>query len=89
MNTFSMRTETLNKYVVDDAGAGRRLGDDPHAIIRGDGFRHPSRLVVWPNVTVAVHSYLDVEVTDEEAVAMARDYLEEIGVPCAGHPEIF
>ena len=81
-------------YVVDDAGCGRGLGDDPHAIVRegGDdslpsrerkGFQYPSRLVGWQcgfePMFVAVHSYLDVHIEDDEAIDMASDYLQEIG----------
>lgn len=71
-------------YVVDDAGAGRKIGDDPHAIVRDrDTSRYPSVLVGWQcgfeAMFVAVHSYLDVELEDWEAEEMAREYLEEIG----------
>lgn len=81
-------------YVVDDAGSGRRLGADPHAVIRdGNPLKridqpnaepcHPSVLVGWEGkfgpVFVSVHSYLDVKLDDDEAIEMATDYLEEIG----------
>ena len=81
-------------YVVDDALCGRELGADPHAIVRegGDdslpsrerkGFEYASRLVGWQcgfePMFVAVHSYLDVHVEDDEAIDMASDYLQEIG----------
>ena len=81
-------------YVVDDAGAGRRLGADPHAIVRegGDdslpsrerkGHKYPSVLVGWQcgfePMFVAVHSYLDVRIDADEAVEMATEYLDEIG----------
>lgn len=87
-------------YVVDDAGAGRKLGADMHAIVRpgnrgkrldqpeygpaGESLHcYPSVLVGWQGekepVFVAVHSYLDVRVDDDEARSMATDYLEEIG----------
>lgn len=79
--------DEMVSYVVDDAGAGRKLNDDPHAIVRvaGDKFKYASRLVGWyinqdtPVMIVAVHSYLDVAITDDEAVEMAKNYLEEIG----------
>lgn len=70
-------------FVVDDAGCGRSLGDDPHAIVRESGsrFTYPSVLVGWQcgfePLFVAVHSYLDVQVTPEEAVEMATEFLAE------------
>jgi hypothetical protein len=70
-------------FVVDDAGCARSLGDDPHAIVResGQGFKYSSRLIGWQcgfePLFVAVHSYLDVNVTDDEAAEMAIDYLTE------------
>jgi len=70
-------------YVVDDAGAARPLGDDQHAIVREtDGeFEYPSVLVGWQcgfePLFVAVHSYLDVELDDDEAIELATDYLIE------------
>lgn len=70
-------------FVVDDAGSGRCLGDDMHAIVResGDAFQYASVLVGWQcgfePLFVAVHSYLDVALTDDEAEDMAREYLEE------------
>ena len=81
-------------YVVDDAGSGRELGADPHAVVRPgnpskrlDDPKAPecyaSRLVGWQcgfePLFVAVHSYLDVRIDDQEAEEMAADYLEEIG----------
>lgn len=78
-------------YVVDDAGAGRELGADPHAIVRKASinpnnvtlFTYRSVLVGWQcgfePLFVAVHSYLDVRLDEEEACDMAREYLEEIG----------
>jgi len=70
-------------FVVDDAGAGRDLDDDPHAIIReaGDQFQYPSVLVGWQcgfePLFVAVHSYLDVELDEDEAAEMATEFLAE------------
>jgi hypothetical protein len=77
-------------YVVDDAGSGRPLGDDQHAIVRNPHnnfdhsfeYKYPSVLVGWQRgqadpMFVAVHSYLDVELSDDEATDLARDYLAE------------
>ena len=82
-----MTREDANPYVafvVDDAGAGREIGDDPHAIIRESGqqgFEYGSVLVGWQcgfePLFVAVHSYLDVELDDDEAEELARDFLAE------------
>jgi len=71
-------------YVVDDALNGRKLGEDQHAIVRSaaTGHTHRSRLVAWQcgfePIAVAVHSYLDCELSDEEAIELATDYLSEI-----------
>ena len=72
-------------YVVDDAGSGRSLGDDLHAIVREAGkdgsFKYSSVLVGWQcgfePLFVAVHSYLDVHIDDADAEDMAAEYLEE------------
>ena len=70
-------------YVVDDSGCGRRLHDDQHAIVRDEPYRHPSVLVGWQcgfePLFVAVHSYLDVAITDADAEEIAQEYLAEIG----------
>jgi len=87
-------------FVVDDAGCGRELNADRHAIVRpgnphkrldqteygpeGQSWHcYPSVLVGWQcgfePLFVAVHSYLDVQLEDQEAADMAREYLEEIG----------
>lgn len=77
-------------YVVDDAGCGRELGTDPHALVRVGGgkchnppYQYASRLVGWQcgfePLFVAVHSYLDVIIDDEEAEEMATEYLDELG----------
>jgi hypothetical protein len=72
-------------YVVDDAGAGRKLGADQHAIVResGEQFKYSSKLVGWQcgfePLFVAVHSYLDVAIADDDAIDMATEYLQEIG----------
>lgn len=76
------------RYVVDDTGNGRRLGTEANATVRatvadGNSFRYSSRVVCWAEpsglLSVAVHSYLDVYVTDSEAIELAEDYLREIG----------
>ena len=79
-------------FVVDDAGCGRELGADLHAIVRegGDdtlpsrlrkGHQYPSVLVGWQcgfeALFVAVHSYLDVRLDDAEAEEMAAEFLAE------------
>jgi len=70
-------------YVVDDAGEGRRIHDDIHAIVREKGgeYEYPSVLVGWQcgfePLFVAVHSYLDVKLNDGQAVEMATEYLVE------------
>jgi len=72
-------------YVVDDAGSGRRIHDDIHAIVRQKGgeYEYPSVLVGWQcgfePLFIAVHSYLDVKLTDDEVVEMATEYLVERG----------
>lgn len=72
-------------FVVDDALNGRELNADIHAIVRtkGDQFEHSSRLVGWQcgfePLFVAVHSYLDVHIDDDDAEELAKDYLEERG----------
>lgn len=75
-------------FVVDDAGAGRELYSDRYAIVREKDnnsdcieYEYPSVLVGWQcgfePLFVAVHSYLDVELDDDEVVEMAMDYLAE------------
>lgn len=76
----------LVRYVVDDTGNGRKLGEDPHAIVRdrSTGHRHGSRLVCFEGeketIVVAYHSYLDAETSLQEAMENTADYLREIGV---------
>lgn len=74
-------------FVVDDAGSGRKLGVDQHAIVRSDTdgeFKYPSVLVGWECVNglffVAVHSYLDVHLDDAEVFEIAKDFLVERGI---------
>lgn len=73
--------ESYVSFVVDDAGSGRELSADPHAIIRAEDFRYRSVLVGWQcgfePLFVAVHSYLDCELNDDEAAGLAADYLAE------------
>ena len=70
-------------YVVDDAGGARdATGDEP--IVRGEDMTYAPVLVGWhrPSTSplfVAVYSYLDVELEDEEAEELAREYLAERG----------
>lgn len=68
-------------FVVDDAGSGRELGADQHATTRETGRKHRSVLVGWQcgfePLFVAVHSYLDSRLDDDEAEELARDYLAE------------
>lgn len=82
-------------YVVDDAGCGRAIGADQHAIVRpGNPAKrldeqappadhcYPSVLVGWQcgfeAMFVAVHSYMDIRVAEDDAAEMATEYLEEI-----------
>ena len=70
-------------HVVDDSLNGRHLGDDDNAIVRDDwDFNYSSRLVGWNTVDgpaiVAVHSHLDVELTNAEAEQLATGYLLEL-----------
>lgn len=68
-------------FVVDDAGSGRELGADQHATTRETGHKHRSVLIGWQcgfePLFVAVHSYLDVELDDQEAEEIAQEYLAE------------
>lgn len=68
-------------FVVDDAGSGRELGADMHATTRETGHKYRSVLVGWQcgfePLFVAVHSYLDVELDDQDAEEMAQEYLAE------------
>ena len=81
------RTEAMAyvSFVVDDAGNGRELGEDLHAIVREsfEDHQYASVLVGWQcgfePLFVAVHSYLDVYVDDGEAIELATDFLSERG----------
>lgn len=78
------QAKNATRFVVDDTLNGRKIGTDRHAIVRtaGDTFRCASRLVVFGTaerfVSVAVHSYLDVSISDSSAVELAEDYLSEV-----------
>ena len=65
-------------FIVDDALNGREYTDQPLF-----GAHHRSVLVGWQcgfePLFVAVHSYLDVQIDDDEAEELARDYLTERG----------
>lgn len=79
-------------YVCDDALCCRELGADPHAIIRDrTKHRYPSRIIGWQcgfePMFVAVHSHLDVELDDEEAIEITTDFLKEIGWFANGQTE--
>ena len=63
-------------FVVDDAGCGRELGADQHAIVRAE-----SVLVGWQcgfePLFVAVHAYGGWQMSEDEAVELATDFLLE------------
>lgn len=83
MNFAELRFMT--KYVADDAGMFAGLNENQHAIVRMAGaddfsnrsvfaaFDHPRRGLV----VIAIHSYLDVYLTDEEALDIATDVIHE------------
>jgi len=85
MTTIREIARNCTRYVVDDALNGRPLGQDRWAIVRESGadYVQASVLVGWQRgfepIFVAVHSYLDVELTDGQAVEYATEYLAEIG----------
>lgn len=65
--------------VVDDA-LSFRLGEQNHRSVidktyRRAGFDYPARLVVWEQeqIAIAVQSYLDCYVDDDEAIELAYD----------------
>jgi hypothetical protein len=68
-------------FVVDDALNGRRLGFGINDIRESEPFNHASILIGWQcgfePLFVAVHSYLDVELDDDEAIELATDFLSE------------
>lgn len=79
-------------YVVDNAGAARGIDEDSLPSVRpGNPTKrlddngpecYASVLVGWQcgfePLFVAVHSYLDVRLDDDEAIEMATDFLAEI-----------
>ena len=76
--------EKATTYVVDDTGNGRLLGEDPHAIVRrggSDDFCNRSAFALFNNknirIVVAVNSYLDAWMSDEEIEDHASDYMSE------------
>lgn len=82
-------TEMDVEFIVDDAGKGRDIGDDMHAIV----YAH-SKLVRWQTdngpIVVSAHSYLsNSPLDDSEAIELSRDYLTEIGYILEGEPELF
>lgn len=78
------RDDAINfvSFVVDDSLNGREVGN-PHSAVReaGGEYNYPSVLVGWQcgfePMFVAVHSCLDVQIDDEEAVELATDFLVE------------
>lgn len=74
-------------FVVDDARVGRigrELHTDPYAIVRNTpAYKHASILVGWQRgfepLFVAVHSYFDISLDDDEAIEIATEYLIEHG----------
>ena len=77
--------EKMTSYVVDDAGSGRPLNNDPHAIVRRGGvddFCNRSAFAVFGHntekqIVIAVNSYLDAWLSDEEVSELASDYFAE------------
>lgn len=76
--------EKATAYVVDDTGNGREIGSDQHAIVRragSDDFCNRSAFALFNNknikIVVAVNSYLDCWMPDEEVAEIASDYMEE------------
>jgi hypothetical protein len=79
---------SLTRFVVDDTGNGRRIGSDPHAIVRKagvDDFCNRSVFAIFqvPNlgdqyVIIAVNSYLDAWMDDKEVEEIASDYMTEL-----------
>jgi len=76
--------EKATSYVVDDTGNGREIGADQHAIVRrggSDDFCNRSAFALFNNknvrIVVAVNSYLDAWMSDEEIKEIASDYMTE------------
>ena len=79
------------KYVLDDAGMAEPLGANQHAKVRyskaqritGE-YHHASRLLCWVTdpikpFVIAVHSYGDWYLSDDEVTEIALDWLKEKG----------
>lgn len=75
------RELNADRYAVIRTGQLQRLAEDTDDTEHT--FDYPSVLVGWQcgfePLFVAVHSYLDVEIGDDEAMDLARDYLAERG----------
>jgi len=76
--------EKIAEFVVDDTGNGRRIGEGQHAIVRRagvDDFCNRSAFAVFDvqniKVVVAVNSYLDCWMSDEEVAEIASDWMNE------------
>lgn len=69
-------------YILDDTGNGRQ-GHSSEVLGLCDQYKYRPVLVGFQcgfePMVVAVHSYLDVPLSSDEAVEMADDYLREIG----------
>jgi methionine synthase II (cobalamin-independent) len=85
--TFTLdEAKQVVRFVVDDTSNGCRLGENRFAIIRekGEQFKNSSVIVLVVDITgpvgIAVHSYLDVPINDDEAIALAKNYIAEISV---------
>ena len=65
-------------YVVDDTLNGREYGQDENAVVKSN-----SVLVGWQcgfePMFVSVHSYMGHRLSDDDAVEIATDYLDEKG----------
>ena len=70
-------------YVVDDSGNGRPVGSDSYAYVRVSGERYKYRSAFalfktnYLEIVVAVNSYLDVYLTDDEVCELATDFIKE------------
>tara|TARA_R110002111_G_scaffold262758_1_gene340749 strand:- start:56739 stop:57218 length:480 start_codon:yes stop_codon:yes gene_type:complete len=83
MNFAELRFMT--RYVADDAGMFTDLNENQYAIVRmagADDFSNRSVFAAFdlPRrglVVIAIHSYLDAYLTDEEALDIATDIIHE------------
>lgn len=75
------RAKQYVAYTVDDTGCPGKPARQGYC--EGDELKYRPVLIGWlcgfEPLFVAVHSYLDVRLDDDEAEDLARDYLEEIG----------